>query len=150
MGVPGAGAAQGGSIGTRSVGDNGQPQIALGQGPLPPGTAQTTTDLANLAQNTQLPISGNLNAAMSGRYVPTIGNATGAQGTVTNLADVSTAGGNFAKISPVVFRNLDTATQGQYGSLAQSIQGINAADLKQRINAQLPGSSGGIPSAFKL
>lgn len=155
MGVPGAvasgaGAAQGGSIGTRSVGENGQPLIALGQGPLPPGTAQTTNQLTNLAQNTQLPISGNLNAAMSGQYVPTIGNASGSQGVMTTLANVSPANGNFAKISPVVFRNLDTATQGQYGSLAQSIQGINAADLKQRVNAQLPGSAGGIPSAFKL
>ena len=155
MGVPGAvtsgaGASQGGSMGTRSVGANGQPLIALGQGPLPPGTAQTTNQLTNLAQNTQLPISGNLNAAMSGQYVPTIGNASGSQGAVTTLANVSPANGNFAKISPVVFRNLDSATLGQYGSLAQSIQGINAADLKQRVNAQLPGSAGGIPSAFKL
>ena len=155
MGVPGAvasgaGAAQGGSIGTRSVGANGQPLIALGQGPLPPGTAQTTNQLTNLAQNTQVPMSGNLNAAVGGQYVPTIGNASGSQGAVTTLANVSPASGNFAKISPVVFRNLDTATQGQYGSLAQSIQGINAADLKQKVNAQLPGSSGGIPSAFRL
>ena len=147
--VPGALASgTNGAVSTQSAGSNAQSGQA--QGALPAGTAQTTTDLVNLAQNTQLPISGNLNAAMSGQYVPTIGNATGSQGTVTNLANVSPASGNFAKISPVVFKNLDTATQGQYGSLAQSIQGINAADLKQKINAQLPGSSGGIPSAFKL
>jgi hypothetical protein len=109
-----------------------------------------TQNLAALAGSTQLPVSANLNAALQNQWVPERGNTDFAQSTVTNLGNIQQANQNFAKINPVIYRNLDSTTQGQYNSLGKSIQGINAEDLKKQIGSQLPGSSGSVPAAFKM
>lgn len=109
-----------------------------------------TQNLAALAGSTQLPVSANLNAALQNQWVPERGNTDFAQSAVTNLGNIQQANQNFAKINPVIYRNLDSTTQGQYNSLGKSIQGINAEDLKKQIGSQLPGSSGSVPAAFKM
>lgn len=109
-----------------------------------------TQNLAALAGSTQLPVSANLNAALQNQWVPERGNTDFAQSAVKNLGNIQQANQNFAKINPVIYRNLDSTTQGQYNSLGKSIQGINAEDLKKQIGSQLPGSSGSVPAAFKM
>lgn len=120
-----------------------------------PGTVTSpytvnTQNLSALAGSTQLPISANLNAALQNQWVPERGNTGSAQSAVTNLGSIQQANQNFAKINPVIYRNLDATTQGQYNSLGKSIQGISADDLKRQINSQLPGSSGSVPAAFRM
>lgn len=109
-----------------------------------------TQNLAALAGSTQLPVSANLNAALQNRYVPDRGNTGSAQSMTTTLGNIGQANNNFAKINPVVYRNMDATTQGQYNSLGRAIQGINPQDLQKQIGSQLPGSSGGVPAAFRL
>lgn len=109
-----------------------------------------TQNLAALAGSTQLPVSANLNAALQNKYIPNRGNTDSAQSMVTTLGNIGQANNNFAKINPVVYRNMDSTTQGQYNSLGKSIQGISGQDLQKQISSQLPGSSGAVPAAFRL
>ena len=104
-----------------------------------------------LGSTTQLPISANLDAALGGKYV---GNAASVSNNGTagmkTLSNISPASGNYAKISPVVYNNLDPTSQEQYNSLALAKQGIGKDALKKTIAGQLGGSSGGVPAAFRL
>jgi hypothetical protein len=92
-----------------------------------------------------------VDAALGGKYVGDAASVSnnGTAGMKT-LSQISPASGNYAKISPVVYRNLDPTSQGQYNSLALANQGIDKDSLKKTIAGQLGGSSGGVPAAFRL
>ena len=104
-----------------------------------------------LRDTAQLPISANVDAALGGKYV---GNAASVSNNGTaalkTLNQIKSASGNYAKINPVVYNNLDPFSQGQYNSLALANQGIDKDSLKKTIAGQLGGSSGGVPAAFRL
>ena len=104
-----------------------------------------------LRNTAQLPISANLDAALGGKYV---GNAASVSNNGTSgmktLNQINPASGNYAKINPVVYNNLDPLSQGHYNSLALANQGIDKDTLKKTIAGQLGGSSGGVPAAFRL
>jgi hypothetical protein len=121
--------------------------------------AQTVSDNMEVNQanidalrNTALlPISANVDAALGGRYVGDAASVSnnGTAGMKT-LNQINPASGNYAKINPVVYRNLDPTSQGQYNSLALANQGIDKSSLQKTIAGQLGGSSGGVPAAFRL
>ena len=140
-------------VGTSSVSSTDAANTGAGTG------AQTVSDNMEVNQsnidalrNTALlPISANVDAALGGKYVGDAASVSnnGTAGMKT-LNQISPASGNYAKISPVVYRNLDPTSQGQYNSLALANQGIDKASLQKTIAGQLGGSSGGVPAAFRL
>ncbi len=98
-----------------------------------------------------MPISANLDAALGGKYVGSASSVSnsGTAGMKT-LSNINPASGNYAKINPVVYNNLDPFSQGQYNSLALANQGIDKDSLKKTVAGQMGGSSGGVPAAFRL
>ena len=143
------------AVGTSSVSGTDAANTGTGAGT----GAQTVSDNMEVNQSNidalrntaKLPISANVDAALSGKYVGDAASVSN-NGTAAlkTLNQINPASGNYAKINPVVYRNLDPLSQGQYNSLALANQGIDKDSLRKTIAGQLGGSSGGVPAAFRL
>lgn len=101
----------------------------------------SAAQLAQARQNAAYVVNPNLAAALQGKYVPAAGNKSGSYGQVTTVAGAAPSGGNYGKINPVSYRNMDADTKARYGSLALANQGMSEQDLAKRQAVALPGSS---------
>ena len=101
----------------------------------------SAAQLAQARQGAAYVVNPNLAAALQGKYVPAAGNKSGSYGQVTTVAGAAPSGGNYGKINPVSYRNMDADTKARYGSLALANQGMSDQDIAKRQAVALPGAS---------